>query len=156
MINDQAGASCPRTEDISAFLDGELDGGAARGLRLHVAQCSVCQPVLQAFSGLRPPLQALRDVHSDVDIAALVLPRLPPAPHAPARRGRDWRGLLQLGPRAAGGAAALGLGAWLGLALVTGGGASLRPAASASMSVFYGEPPGAYCAGLPACSARGR
>lgn len=156
MMNDQAGAGCPRTEDISALIDGELDERASQGLRMHVAQCTVCQPVLQAFSGMRPQLHALRNVDSGVDIAALVLPRLPQAPRAPARRGRDWRGLLQLGPRATGGAAALGLGAWLGLALVTGGGASLRPATPASMSVFYGEPPGAYCAGLPSCSAKGR
>lgn len=152
MINDQAGAGCPRTEDISALIDGELDSGASQGLRLHVAQCSVCQPVLHAFSGMQAQLHVLRDVRSDVDIASLVLPRLPQAPRAPARRGRDWRGLLNLGPTALGGAAALGLGAWLGLLLVTGGGASPRPA----MSVFYGEPPGTYCAGLPSCSARGR
>jgi anti-sigma factor RsiW len=152
MMNDQAGAGCPRTEDISALIDGELDGRASEGLRLHVAQCSVCQPVLHAFSGMQAELHALRDVRSDVDIASLVLPRLPRAPLAPARRDRGWRGWLQAGPRALGGAAALGIGAYLGLALVTGTGASLRPA----MSVFYGEPPGAYCAGLPSCSARGR
>jgi hypothetical protein len=66
---------------------------------------------------------------------------------------RPRGGLWQIGPRALGGAAALGVGAYLGLMLVAGGGVALRPA---SMSVFSGEPPGAYCAGLPSCSARGR
>lgn len=152
MINDQAGPGCPRTDDISSFVDGELDERASQALRMHVAQCTLCQPVLQSFSAMHVQLQALREVRSDVDIASLVLPRLPRAPHAPGRRGWDWRGLLELGPRALGGAAALGLGAYLGLALVTGGGAAPRPA----MSVFQGEPAGAYCAGLPSCSARGR
>lgn len=152
MMNDQAGADCPRTEDISALMDGELEGHASEVLRMHVAQCSVCQPVLLRFTAMREDLVALREIRSDVDIAALVLPQLPKAPE-PKRRPRwSWPGLSQLGPRAIGGAAALGLGAWLGLTLVTGGGAAVRPA----MSVFYGEPPGAYCAGLPSCSSRGR
>lgn len=152
MMNDQAGADCPRTEDISALMDGELAGHASEVLRMHVAQCSVCQPVLLRFTGMREDLVTLRDIRSDVDIAGLVLPRLPKAPEAQRRPQRGWPGWSQLGPRAIGGAAALGLGAWLGLTLVAGGGAAVRPA----MSVFYGEPPGAYCAGLPSCSTRGR
>jgi anti-sigma factor RsiW len=153
MINDQAGADCPRTEDISALMDGELQGPASQVLRMHVAQCSLCQPVLLRFTAMREDLLALREVRSEVDIAALVLPRLPRAPQAKRRVGWRWPGRWsQLGPRAVGGAAALGLGAYLGLTLVAGGGAAVQPA----MSVFYGEPPGAYCAGLPSCSARGR
>lgn len=152
MMNDQAGADCPRTEDISALMDGELPGHASDALRMHVAQCSVCQPVMLRFTGMRDDLVALREIRSDVDIAALVLPRLPGARQAQRRPRWAWPGWTQLGPRAIGGAAALGLGAWLGLTLVAGGGAAVRPA----MSVFYGEPPGAYCAGLPSCSSRGR
>lgn len=152
MINDQAGADCPRTEDISALMDGELQGHASDALRMHVAQCSVCQPVMLRFSGLREELLALRETRSDVDIASLVLPQLPRPAASKGRAGWRWPGLSQLGPRAIGGAAALGLGAWLGLTLVAGGGTAVRPA----MSVFYGEPPGTYCAGLPSCSTRGR
>ena len=152
MMNDQAGADCPRTEDISAWMDGELGGHASDALRMHVAQCSACQPVLLRFTAMREDLQTLREIRSDIDIAALVLPQLPKAPEPRRRPGWRWPGLSQLGPRAVGGAAALGLGAWLGLTLVAGGGATVRPA----MSVFYGEPPGTYCAGLPSCSARGR
>jgi len=152
MMNDQAGADCPRTEDISALMDGELEGRAAEVLRMHLAQCSVCQPVLLRFTAMREDLLVLREIRSDVDIAALVLPQLPKAPETKRRPRWGWPGLSQLGPRAIGGAAALGLGAWLGLTLVAGGGVAVRPA----MSVFYGEPPGAYCAGLPSCSSRGR
>ncbi|MDP3761686.1 MAG: zf-HC2 domain-containing protein [Ramlibacter sp.] len=152
MMNDQADADCPRTEDISALMDGELEGHAGEVLRMHLAQCSVCQPVLLRFTAMRADLLALREVRSEVDIAALVLPQLPKAPEAKRRPVWGWPGLSELGPRAVGGAAALGLGAWLGLTLAAGGGVAARPA----MSVFYGEPPGAYCAGLPSCSSRGR
>ena len=152
-MNDPAQAGCPRTEAISALIDGELSEAAAQELRLHAAQCAQCGSALREFTGLRTDLRALREIRSDVDIAALVLSRLP-KPAVPRRKpARHWGGLWQLGPRALGGAAALGVGAYLGLTLVAGGGVALRPAA---MSVFYGEPPGAYCAGLPSCSARGR
>jgi len=152
-MNDPAQAGCPRTEAISALIDGELGESAAQELKLHAAHCAQCGAALLEFTGLRRDLQALREMRSGVDIAALVLSRLP-KPAVPRRKpARHWGGLWQLGPRALGGAAALGVGAYLGLTLVAGGGVALRPA---SMSVFYGEPPGAYCAGLPSCSARGR
>ncbi len=152
-MNDPAQAGCARTEAISALIDGELGESAAQELRLHAAQCAQCRSALLEFTGMSADLRALREIRSDVDIAALVLPRLP-KPAVPRRKpARHWGGLWQRGSRALGGAAALGVGAYLGLTLVAGGGVALRPA---SMSVFYGEPPGAYCAGLPSCSARGR
>lgn len=157
-MNDTDRAQCPRIEDISALVDGELGASAARELKMHAAQCAACGPVLLRFTAMHIEFQGLRDVRSDVDIASLVLPQLPqPKPRAqpqvPRRRPSPWGGLAQLGPRAVGGAAALGIGAWLGLSLVAGGAGALRPAA---MSVFDGEPPGAYCAGLPSCTSRGR
>ena len=152
-MNDRTPAACPHTEAISALIDGELGESAAQELRLHAAGCAPCGSALLAFTGMRADLQVLREIRSDVDIAALVLPQL----HKPAAPRREpahrWGGLWHIGPRALGGAAALGVGAYLGLMLVAGGGVALRPA---SMSVFSGEPPGAYCAGLPSCSARGR
>lgn len=152
-MNDRTQTPCPRTEAISALIDDELGASDARALRLHAATCAACGSALTAFAGQREELRALREIRSDVDIAALVLPRLP-RPAAPRRApARPWPGLWHVGPRALGGAAALGVGAYLGLMLVTAGGAALRPA---SMSVFAGEPPGAFCAGLPSCSARGR
>jgi anti-sigma factor RsiW len=152
-MNDRTTAGCPRTEAISALIDGELGESAAQDLRLHATHCVPCRSALLAYNGLRADLQALREIRCDVDIAALVLPQLP-RPAAPWREPARPRGSLwHIGPRALGGAAALGVGAYLGLMLVAGGGVALRPA---SMSVFSGEPPGAYCAGLPSCSARGR
>lgn len=152
-MNKQPLPHCPPVEDLSALMDGELDGARAQALRAHALACPVCGPLLQGFTALRADLAPLRDVRCETDLAAIVLPQLPrPAPRRP-RRAWPWAGLGQFGPRAIAGAAALGAGAYLGLALMAGGGAALRPAA---MSVFDGEPPGAYCAGLPSCTARGR
>lgn len=152
-MNDRTSPPCPRTEAVSALIDGELGESAAQEVRRHAAQCAQCAAALRAYTDMRTDLQALREIRADVDIAALVLPQLPTRAAPRRQPARHWGGLRQLGPRALGGAAALGVGAYLGLMLVAGGGGALRPA---SMSVFYGEPPGVYCAGLPSCSARGR
>lgn len=148
---------CPRIEDISAFIDGALAGPAAGELTHHTQTCELCNATLHDLRQLREQLEPLRARQADVDIAALVMPQLRPAPavprRRPARRAPAWASLWQLGPRALGGAAALGAGVYLGLALLAGGGAALRPA---GMTVFDAEPAGALCAGLPSCSARGR
>ena len=84
-MNDRTQAGCPRTEAISALIDGELDIPASQELRLHAAQCAACGSALLAFTGMRADLWALREIRSDVDIAALVLPQLP-KPTAPRRK----------------------------------------------------------------------
>jgi len=153
-MNDETTAACPRIEDISALIDGVLTGRAGDAMRAHAAHCPLCGPALRDFAAMGARLQALRDTRCDVDLAALVGPRLParaPAPHKRPRRRLVE--LWQLLPSGVGAAAALGAGAYLGLLLVAGGGTALRPAA---MAVFDAVPPGALCAGLPSCSPRGR
>lgn len=153
-MNDEIAAGCPRIEDISALMDGELAGRAAQALKAHAAQCPLCGATLRDFTAASAQLRALSDTRCDVDLAALVGPRL--RPRTPARRkkpARHWGGLWQLVPGGLGAAGALAAGAYLGLLLVTGGGAALRPA---GMTVFDAVPPGALCAGLPLCSPRGR
>lgn len=153
-MNDEIAAGCPRIEDISALMDGELTGRAAEALRAHAAHCPLCAATLRDFAAVSTRLQTLRDTRCDVDLAALVGPRLPPRMPAGRRKpARPWGGLWQLVPGGLGAAGALAAGAYLGLLLVTGGGAALRPA---GMTVFDAVPPGALCAGLPLCSPRGR
>ncbi|NKE68494.1 zf-HC2 domain-containing protein [Ramlibacter sp. RBP-2] len=155
-MNDRS-CGCPRIEDISAFIDGALAQPAAGDLARHAQACALCGAALQELRQLHEHLQPLRARRADVDIAALVMPQLRPAAPLPrrrrARRLPALASLWQLGPRALGGAAALGAGVYLGLALLAGSGAALRPA---GMTVFDAEPAGALCAGLPSCSARGR
>lgn len=148
---------CPRIEDISAFIDGALAPPAAGELARHAQACAPCSATLHDLRQLHERLQPLRARQADVDIAALVMPHLRPATAMPRRpRAREvpgWASLWQFGPRALGGAAALGAGVYLGLALLAGSGAALRPV---GMTAFDAEPAGALCAGLPSCSARGR
>ena len=144
---------CPPVEDLSALMDGELGAAQAEAVKAHALGCPVCGPLLQSFTALRADLSPLREARCQTDLAAIVLPQLPRSAPRRTRRPPPWAGWLQFGPQAMAGAAALGMGAYLGLTLVAGSGAALRPAA---MSVFDGEPAGAYCAGLPSCSARGR
>lgn len=155
-MNDRR-CGCPRTEDISAFIDGALAQPAAAALTLHAQSCAVCSAALQDLRQLHEQLQPLRARQADVDIAALVMAQLRPAPAVPHRRPSrampGWASLWHAGPQALGGAAALGAGIYLGLALLAGSGAALRPA---GMTVFDAEPAGTLCAGLPSCSARGR
>ena len=155
-MNDRR-CGCPPIEDISAFIDGALAEPAAAELTLHTQACALCNATLQDLRQLHGQLQPLRARQADVDIAALVMPQLRPAPAVPRRRPARpvsaWASLWHLGPQALGGAAALGAGVYLGLALLAGSGAALRPA---GMTVFDAEPAGTLCAGLPSCSARGR
>jgi anti-sigma factor RsiW len=153
-MNDETTAECPRLEDISALMDGVLTGRAADEVRAHAVHCPLCAAALRDFSAISMRLQPLRDIRSDVDLAALVGPRLPPRrPARPRKPARSWGGWWQLAPGGLAAAASIGAGAWLGLMLVTGGGTALRPA---SMAVFDAAPPGALCSGLPLCSPRGR
>ena len=57
---------------------------------------------------------------------------------------RHWGDLWQLVPGGLAAAGAVGVGAYLGLLLVAGGGTALRPAA---MTVFDAVPPGAVVRG---------
>jgi hypothetical protein len=150
-MNDETTAGCPRIEDISALIDGVVTGRAGDAVRAHAAHCPLCGKTLRDFAAMGTRLQALRDTRCDVDLAALVGPRLPA--RAPAAPKRHWGDLWQLLPSGMGAAVALAVGAYLGLLLVAGGGTALRPAA---MTVFDAVPPGALCAGLPSCSPRGR
>jgi anti-sigma factor RsiW len=153
-MKDETTVQCPRIEDISALIDGELTASAGEELRVHAAHCPLCAPVLRDFTAMGTQLQAMRETRCDVDLAAIVGGRLPPRTRARRKRpARSWGDLWQLAPRGLGAAGALAAGAYLGLMLVAGGGAALRPAA---MTVFDAVPPGAMCAGLPACSPRGR
>lgn len=150
----QHAGGCPPLEDLSALTDGVVPARRAQILAQHAASCPACRATLEAFGQLRAGLQPLRERRPEVDVAALVLPRLP-RPHARprGRRATPWHRLWQLGPQALGGAAALGAGVYLGLALLAGGAGAIRPA---GMTVFDAEPAGVLCAGRPTCAARGR
>jgi hypothetical protein len=118
-------------------MDGMLTGRAGDEMRAHAAHCPLCGRTLRDFTVLSTRLQGLRDARCDVDLASIVGARLP-GPAAPRRKQqRRWSALWNFAPTGLAGAAALGVGAYLGLLLVVGSGTALRPAA---MAVFDGAP----------------
>lgn len=148
---------CPATEDLSALVDGELAAPRASEVRLHALACPRCGAMLREFGQLRSDLQLLTQQAIDADLAAIVLARLRGLPESGRRQQRrrawNWPRLRDAGPRVMGGAAALGAGIYLGLALLGGSATTLRPA---GMSAFDAERATVLCAGLPSCGPRGR
>lgn len=152
---------CPRTEALSALVDGALVEPARVALDAHVAGCAICAPVLAEFRQLRTTFAALPDVAPGVDFALLVdrriaaagVPKPKPKPQLRPRSQR-WR-WWQLAPAALGGAVSLSLGAYLGSALMLGSQVTAQPAAL-QMAAFTAIPPGALCPALQACNSMGR
>lgn len=59
-------AACPSFEALSAYFDGELPDAEMRSIRLHVASCPRCAPVIADFRSISSLLN---------DAEALTLPR---------------------------------------------------------------------------------
>jgi anti-sigma factor RsiW len=152
-MNDRTNAGCPRVEDVSALMDGALSGSAADEMRSHVGRCPLCGALLRDFQAMSARMQRLRDTRCDVDIASLVAPQLPPRAQGTRKRRRSPSDVWSFAPRGLAAAGALAAGAYLGLMLASGGSVAVRPAA---MTIFSATPPGALCAGMPACTPRGR
>jgi len=150
---DTTNAECPRVEDVSALMDGALSDSALNEVRAHVARCPLCGALLREFEAMGAGIQAMRDTRCDVDLASLVAPQLPPRTRAARKRTRSPSDVWSFAPRGLAAAGALAVGAYLGLMLASGGSVAVRPAA---MTVFSATPPGALCAGMPACTPRGR
>lgn len=143
---------CPRTIELSAWLDRELADAARARLEVHLAGCPACSAMLDELRQLRTELRALPGETLGFDLSELIRGRLEaerPRPVAAARRWPGWRRLFPIG---AGAAAALSLGLFMGLALTAGSGAAFVPRIAA-MAVFDPVAPGGLCIGLDACYA---
>ena len=145
---------CPRVEALSLLIDNAISGSARSEIETHAASCRVCGATLRDFGELRSALGALGRSSAGVDIAALILERLPPRPAltaSPARRRRGWR--WQLAPAGLAAAGVLATGAYLGMVL--GGGAAVTAARPPAVAVFDVVPPGGLCV-APVCYGGGR
>jgi anti-sigma factor RsiW len=132
---------CPRTEQISALMDGELARASRAEIEAHAASCPVCGRMFSDLTELRAAFQPLAGERLELDLAPLVDRRLGSlqAPRRPARdRGRApvWQ-WLGSGVAAA---AVLSAGVYLGSLLAAGGAASATQ--NAAMAVFDPVPPG--------------
>lgn len=142
---------CPRTIDLSAYLDEELSKRERLGLRRHLATCPQCGAMLATMRALQGELRALPDPALGFDLGAVVEGRLDVLPKSqPPLRPRSW---WQLVPAGIGAAASLSFGLFMGLAVTAGPVGVVAPAV-AEMAVFGAIAPGGLCA-AGACLAGG-
>lgn len=146
-------SSCPRTEQLSALVDGELTPGVQEQVESHVAACPLCGAMLKDLAELHVALRPLTAVRVGFDLAPLVEQRLA-AGRRPQQRGgglRWWQGWPPM-PSGLAAAGMLTVGVYLGALLAGGTGVAVaRPPA---MAVFDAIPPGGICVGLQSCYAR--
>lgn len=138
-------------EELSAYLDAELDAAARDRAESHLAICPHCVARLADFAALSADFARLPGESLGYDLAGVIAGRIAATPpRRPQRRAPGWQGLWPLG---LGAAASVALGIVMGVALLPGGGATLsRPA---MLSVFDPIPPGSLCPGPESCYARG-
>lgn len=141
----------PDLEQLSAYLDGELDPGAQRRVAAHLATCPLCAARFGELRGLVADIRALPTDSLGVDLAGVIAGRIAaaPRPAAPVRR-HGWLGHW---PVALGAAASIAVGVSMGSALVAGGAVS-TPRVTA-LHVFDALPPGSLCIGLDSCYVKG-
>jgi len=154
-MNGNETPQCPRTEQLSALVDGELTGAARTEITSHAGTCPLCGAMLRDLGELRGALRPLATARAGVDLAPLIEERLA-ARERPrgAARGRSWWQGWQILPSGLAAAGVLATGVYLGALLPGGTGATvMRPAA---MAMFDPVAPGGLCVGLPSCYPLGR
>ncbi len=146
--------NCPRTEDLSTYMDQALPARAQAALQQHLSSCPVCRLQRAALQALRQDLQALPAPTLGFDLAAQLQDRLPPRQHPalqrparPRRPGWDWSGWMPAGLAAG---VALASGMWLG-GLLLGGSSVATVQRPALARVFDPVPPGGLCAAAELC-----
>lgn len=141
--------TCPRHDDLSAYMDDMLTPGERELLAGHVSTCPLCRGRLDQLSVLRQSLRELPSPALGFDLAARLEERLRAAP---ARRRPVFPFLAGWSNWAPGGLSAvvaLASGVWLGGLLI--GGAGSAPPAAITMRVFDPVPPGGLCAAPELC-----
>ncbi|RZI41854.1 zf-HC2 domain-containing protein [Herbaspirillum sp. HC18] len=137
--------SCPRHEDVSAYMDDMMAPAERPHFALHLKECAACRERLDVLEALRDDLQAMPSPVLGYDLAAQFDERLRTrgARRMPART--SWFGW------GAGGLAvafSLTVGVWLGGVLA--GAAVVAPPVGVAR-VFDPVPPGGLCAAPELC-----
>lgn len=154
-MKDSPQSQCPRTEQLSALIDGELAAAARAEITAHAECCLLCGAMFKDLNDLRVALRPLAATRPGFDLTPLIEERL--AARAKPQRpphDRSWRRGWQLLPSGLAAAGVLTAGVYLGALLAGGAGATaMRPAA---MALFDPVPPGGLCVGVQSCYPLGR
>lgn len=136
---------CRRSEELSAYLDGELDGKSRLKFETHLGDCFACKEMLQDLRSLRECFQALPHPEVGFDLVPVVLAEL--GRRAPPPR---WPrlSLWQLLPVSFTAVATVSLGVFLGTSLISKHDAG--PVAP-TLAMFDPIPPGGICIGFAEC-----
>ena len=136
---------CRRSEDLSAYLDGELDEKTRLNLEMHLGNCFACKEMLQDLRCLHGYFQGLPHQEVGFDLAPVVLAGLGrSAP--PTRWPRfSWWQLLPVSFTAV---ATLSLGVFLGTSLIGKPDAAVT---TPTLALFDPIPPGGICIGFAGC-----
>lgn len=133
---------CRKTEDLSAYLDGELGARARLKLESHLAGCSDCQTMMTDLQRLRTCFHGLPQEEIGIDLVA-ALPRQRVRRPSPMGLPRfSWWQLLPVSFTAA---ATLSLGVFLGTSLLGGHDSEV---AAPKLAMFDPIPPGSVCIGF--------
>lgn len=136
---------CKQSEELSAYLDGELDGKSRLRFETHLVGCFDCQQMLQDLRSLQTCFHALPQQEMGFNLAPVVLA-------APRRRAAAaWLphvSLWQLLPTAFAAAATIVLGIFLGTSLASRPDTGLT---APTLAMFDPIPPGSVCVGFAGC-----
>lgn len=136
---------CRNNEELSAYLDGELDGKSRLALETHLESCTACKDMLQDLHCLRACFQALPQQETGFDLTPGLLAEL--GRRAPPAR-RPHFGLWQWLPVSFAAAATLSLGIFLGASLAGRHDAGVTVP---TLAMFDPIPPGGVCIGFAGC-----
>ncbi|MBI4196000.1 MAG: zf-HC2 domain-containing protein [Betaproteobacteria bacterium] len=154
-MRDTLQPDCPRTEQLSALIDGELAGATRGEIAVHAESCPLCSATLNDLNELRVAMRSLSATRAGLDLSSLVERRLAARrpPERRARGGSWWHG-WQILPSGLAAAGMLTAGIYLGAVLA--GGTAVMALQPAAMALFDPVPPGGLCVGLQSCYPLGR
>lgn len=136
---------CKRSEELSAYLDDELDGKSRLKFEMHLGDCFACKEMLQDLCGLRECFQTLPQQEVGFDLAPGVLAAAGRRASATRWPRLNWWQLLPVSFTAA---ATISLGVFLGASLTSPHDAA--PVAP-TLAMFDPIPPGGICIGFAEC-----
>lgn len=137
---------CRWSEELSAYLDGELDGKSRVKFETHLGGCFACKEMLQDLRCLRDSFQSLPQQEMGFDLGPVVLADPRRRAHQAWRPSFNWWQLLPVSFAAA---ATVSLGIFMGISLTN------RPPdtelAGTTLAMFDPIPPGGVCIGFAGC-----